>query len=513
MDVNFDEILMKINDLNYMIISLKNKTDRQTDLDKMALEALLNKCFERICATTQDERDKIFNNNLIKRFVAIVNANVASHEIMRPVYARDTYFLKSVPMPEGSLSISQNDEINAFWQQYSFAYKNNPDTQRYFSLMSGVFNPTYIGFGLQCHFLKKFWENSRTPFINDKNNLDLLFPNVKIPEIVFRRKRGIYFSAQYEQITKEDAWGGCLDALYGIRKWDLILKPTTGYGGAGLYFMRNNMSEPDNKAIFDNIGTETDFICQRVVSNHATWKTTKGSRGFNVARINTINYKGKLEIVSAYLKMAPDTNLEIVNIGTGAFGIRIFDDGTLDKRAVDFYKSKWCYLLPNGDRFADRKLYNYDKVKETVLNCASKIPECPMIAWDVAVDDNGDVTIIELNPSGGTEEVQVHGLHPYRDIETFKEILDRYLVKSFYYPRANWDWDYWEFRNTVSLHKYEGFNDTVVVPEMVDGKKVTIVHDFAFSGKRLKKIVIPNKRIAVSEKVFDNCGTCEIEIY
>ena len=48
---------------------------------------------------------------------------------------------------------------------------------------------------------------------------------------------------------------------------------------------------------------------------------------------------------------------------------------------------------------------------------------------------------------------------------------------------------------------------------MVDGKKVTIVHDFAFSGKRLKKIVIPNKRIAVSEKVFDNCGTCEIEIY
>ena len=505
----------RIANLKYTIASLKEKSkhlliNKRSDVTVLEadLEDALNKYLRKI---RDDEAihgsEPIFNDHIIQRLVAIANAETASKELMRSVYARDSYFLKSVPMPPGDLNDSQKKEVEEFWRPYSFAYKNNPATQRYFSLMSGRFDPTYVGFGLHCHFLKRFWENNRTPFINDKNNFNLIFPEAKIPEIVFRRKRGMYFDADMKLQTVGDVWQRCLDALYGGSRWDLILKPAASYSGAGLLFLRKANSQAENKAVFDSMDKNKDYICQRVVRNHQSWRTTESSKGFNVARVNTLCYKGEVKIVSSYLKMAPNDDLEIVNIGTGALGVRILDDGSLDSRAIDFYKSVWRYDLPNGEQFAGKKLYNYENVKETVLGLATRIPECPMIAWDVAVDDDGDVSIIELNPSGGTEGVQVHGQHPFGGRKVFKEILDEYLIKRFYLQRSNWEWDYWEFKNTVSIHKYEGLSKVIFLPKRINGKRVTIVHDYTFSGKNLEKIVVPHGWMAIQEKAFENCGS------
>ena len=223
-----------------------------------------------------------------------------------------------------------------------------------------------------------------------------------------------------------------------------------------------------------------------------------------------MNFSGTPKIISSYMKIAVK-DMDVVNVSLGAMCLRITNGGRFYRRALDFYSGTWCGKLPNGASFAGRKLYNYDKVKETVLMMANRLPELKAIAWDVTVDEKGDVILIELNPSGGTEGVQLLGLHPYGNRKKMKEILDEYLINRFYYPRADWEWDYWEFKNTISIHKYGGLRRVVQIPERLCGKKVTAIHTEAFADKDLEKIIVPDSVTVLRDNAFKDCGNdCEI---
>ncbi len=443
------------------------------------------------------------------RLAAIKNAEKSARGLMAPVYGRERYFFSKHKAPDTKLTPQQRDEIDRYWAPYLFAYKNNPETQRYFSIVSGRFDPSYVSFGLHYHYLKKFWDTNKFPFMTDKNNIETLFPDVKVPATVFRIIEGIYYDAARKKITKDEAAAKCAAELYEAGN-GLVLKPTLEGEGRGIIFLKGRQTpNPDIGEILGKI-QDKDYICQREIKNHESWASFPGCRALNVARINTMYLNGEPRIMSSYMKIAVK-DMDVVNVSFGALCLRIMDDGCFDGRALDFYSGVWHGKLPNGAEFAGRKLYNYDKVKETVLMMAARLPYLKSIAWDITVDENGDVVLIELNRSGGTEGVQLLGLHPYGDREIMKEVLDEYLIKRFYYERADWEWDYWEFKNTISIHRYSGLKKEVYVPEKLRGKRVAAIHSQAFAGKNLQKIVVPDCVSLLRPHVFANCGReCEI---
>lgn len=480
--------------------------------EKAAIEELIREYY----ADTSFGADKraydepLLNHHILERIAAIVNAEKCAAELMAPVYARDKYFFRTCPPPKGNLTEAQLEEVRRFWAPYSFAYRNNPETQRYFTLMSGKFDPSYLSFGLHYLYLRKFWNTIETPFITDKNDYDILFPDVKTPETIFHRINGSYYDASRKFLTDKEALEKCKEYLCEKGK-DLILKPAREGEGRGIVFLRRTVPWNDNIAAFNDFPSSSDYICQVVIENHASWKYSQCT-GLNVARINTMNFTGKPEITSSYLKTAVKDS-GIVNMATGAWGILINDDGTLGERAVQTHECKWHYEFPNGEKFAGRKLYNYEKVKDTVLLMARRVAELKAIAWDVAVDSEGDVVLIELNACGGTEEYQVHGIHPYGCREKMKEILDEYLIKKFYYERADWEWDYWEFKNSITICKYAGLKKIVQVPEKLKGKRVTAIRRHAFEGKGLKKLIIPDSVVLLAKNALADCGKeCEIHL-
>ncbi len=457
---------------------------------------------------TSSNNDTPLTEHIFERIAAIKNAEKSANELMAPVYAREDYFFSKHSCPDVELNPPQLAEIARFWEPYSFAYKNNPETQRYFSVVSGRFDPSYVSFGLHYHYLKKFWNTYKVTFMSDKNNLDILFPEVKRPYTVFHLIEGVYYDAARNVITKSEAISRCLTELYEMGH-DLVLKPAREGEGRGIMFLRGAASKADNEITLKNIGNK-DYICQHKIKNHETWASYPGCDALNVARINTMNFSGTPKIISSYMKIAVK-DMDVVNVSLGAMCLRITNGGRFYRRALDFYSGTWCGKLPNGASFAGRKLYNYDKVKETVLMMANRLPELKAIAWDVTVDEKGDVILIELNPSGGTEGVQLLGLHPYGNRKKMKEILDEYLINRFYYPRADWEWDYWEFKNTISIHKYGGLRRVVQIPERLCGKKVTAIHTEAFADKDLEKIIVPDSVTVLRDNAFKDCGNdCEI---
>lgn len=480
--------------------------DNQLFSEKTEVEEVVAEYFVK---TSQESNDSSLSRPLRKyhifeRIAGMINAQKSSHGLVSAVYRSEDNFFKSRPMPQGSLSEEQLKEIEDFWAPYSFAYKNNPETQRYYSLTSGRFDPSYISFGLNYHCLKKFWDSYKTPSISDKNNYGILFPDVKRPKVIFSRIGGAYYDASGEPTKKEDAARMCVDAVCHDGKF-LTLKPARGKWAKGDIFFGKDSTQGKVIERLNDIEFE-DIICQVATDNHSTWKHSS-CRGIVTARIMTVVFKGKPEITSSYLNMT----VRDTKNAASTWGVRISNDGSLDGRAVEIYRGTWHDSFPNGDAFAGKTLYNYEKVKEAVISMAKRITELKAISWDVTLDADGNVVLIDITPGGSPGEYQVYGGHPYGGKEKLKEILEECLIKRFYYERADWEWDYWEFKNTVSICKYAGLEKVVHVPDRLNGKKVTAVREYAFTGKNLKKIIVTDGVKLISPNAFVGCGKdCKI---
>ena len=109
------------------------------------------------------------------------------------------------------------------------------------------------------------------------------------------------------------------------------------------------------------------------------------------------------------------------------------------------------------------------------------------------MDDKGEIVFIEMNSPGGSELLQVLGINAYGNKQITKEILDKYLIESFFYVKANMEWDYREFSDHVSLLKYQGTKRIVDVPEQINGKETRIVYANAFDFSYTRKIIVSRK--------------------
>ncbi len=71
------------------------------------------------------------------------------------------------------------------------------------------------------------------------------------------------------------------------------------------------------------------------------------------------------------------------------------------------------------------------------------------------------------------------------------------------------DFEYTIGEETVSLNKYIGTSDTVVIPKKIDGKSVTYINIAAFAETPIKKVIIPDSVISIFEYAFLKCTLLE----
>lgn len=82
--------------------------------------------------------------------------------------------LQNADLPE--LTDEQRKQVEEFWEPYAFAYQNDYHQQQMFSGISGKFDPSYFGFGLQRYLQVRFWNHESFKWIGEKNFTPLFFP-------------------------------------------------------------------------------------------------------------------------------------------------------------------------------------------------------------------------------------------------------------------------------------------------------------------------------------------------
>ena len=240
--------------------------------------------------------------------------------------------------------------------------------------------------------------------LQHKGLLHKFLPKQILPSILVNKMYGVLYDCNDTVITEQQAFD-ILD-----KSANFLYKPNIGTGGGkGLKEIDlRDKSNNDRKSILQDILSGDHFICQELLEGSP--KMTRfnyNHRTVNTIRCITLLLNGKPSVVSSYLRMSAGNTVNDnvsfstktnLNSETANCYVGIHPDGTLHEfglcridRTRKFYKS------PSGIVFKGERLDFYDKIKETLIELHQHLPMLAFIAWDVTLDKDNNIRIIEIN--------------------------------------------------------------------------------------------------------------------
>jgi len=150
------------------------------------------------------------------------------------------------------------------------------------------------------------------------------------------------------------------------------------------------------KEIFQEV-ILSGFLFQETIKQHPALDKLNPSC-LNTIRIDTfINPDGKIEVVSAYLRMSI-SNSHVDNISSGGCQVGVvLETGKLKKNGYSLIKTMGVIVLTEhpvtNTRFEDFSIPSFSEVKELVVKTASLMPGLRLIGWDVAIGESGPILI------------------------------------------------------------------------------------------------------------------------
>lgn len=291
------------------------------------------------------------------------------------------------------LTAEQKKAVRKFWKPYC---RISVEWARYYTFVTGKFDPRYIPNDLQYTKIDQHFNHRKLGYgFNDKNYYSLLFPGIKQPQTVVRKIGGLLFDEDYHQIDLKQA-----ETLLNMRP-EVIVKPSQESGsGRSIQFYDTKANADILRAILlDN--SEENLIIQDIVKQHHELAKMH-PKSLNTIRVYSLMLEDGVHILSCNLKMGANNN-RIDNISANAGIIAgIKENGELMEHAYsDMSSGKTTDRHPQGMLLRDIRVPSLDKIIETVKRAAQYTGNFRMVGWDLSVDEDGEVILIEANMRKG----------------------------------------------------------------------------------------------------------------
>lgn len=303
---------------------------------------------------------------------------------------------------------------------------------RYFKALKELdrFSPDYLPSSYYFPIVETALNPKEHKFeLSHKSLTDYLYKGIaKFPDTVVRKYNGMYFDGYQTPLSPKRA-----AELLRADEDNLIFKPAQfTVQGMGIEILTpERKTEMAALIEMENFAgwSDGDFVIQRLVpQSNATKKFNPSS--LNTMRITTLNLNGKISVCSRGIKLGPIGSV-VDNIGTGKKGVLVglTEEGEL--MAHGFYGSGEKATSHNGVTFMGNKIPNFHKVIEVAKELHSVNSMSKIIGWDLALDENNNVVLIEGNaahPGIGVEQMAtgpIFGKRTDEVIEYVKDTLNR----------------------------------------------------------------------------------------
>lgn len=343
-----------------------------------------------------------------------------------------------------AVSRDVKEDIERFWRGILNSHTNllNMD---YFDIYNSVEKDKsklkyYIPDSFFYAFIDEWLTHpKRSTAVDDKQLYKYLFAGVKTTNVIARKVGDNFFDAYFNPISVKEFLNLCAE------KGEVIAKASmSSYGGHAVKFFHADDEEAGEQErllayinkppYFYTQPYGTEYVIEEVIRQHPDMASFNPS-SVNTVRIMTMIYDGNFIPLSAVLRMGVDGS-RVDNCSSGGIVCGILQHG--DEAGI----TKCVAYNANGDKFLShpqtgefgfKRIPSWEKILEVVEKLAWRFSGISqLISWDIAVDEDGEPVVIEMNISYGELDFHQYCNGPIFGYMT-EEILKRFKYKSYSY--------------------------------------------------------------------------------
>ena len=339
--------------------------------------------------TFPDRFNAWFHPFMMKRVAKFYNRKMDSirqkcPELFKPVDAEATR--KHLKL-WGRLALPVNDTWLRFLSNVSgiVDYTYCPDDM-YYAVVERVMNTCDWGIGT----------------MSDKNMMSLIVDAGDAPRTILRMMRGRFCDGEYKTLSDAE-----VKVLLSADHGDVIGKEVDKSGGHGVSAYRFEkgayVDKQGKKLTLEMIrGLDASYLLQERVEQ-CDFSEQFNPSSANTCRVITLRcpWSGKVRVAAAGMRFGV-TDAVIDNMSQGGICVAVAPDGRLGSKAVaNWYGGKPLTAHPtSGIVFGGQVHPYFKKMGEVACKYAAKNPYMNILSWDMVADKNGDVKILEVNPTG-----------------------------------------------------------------------------------------------------------------
>ena len=234
-------------------------------------------------------------------------------------------------------------------------------------------------------------------FLQHKSNLKFIIPSSHRPNSFLHKIDGHYVLDDNTEISLEEAKSILKEKKVFIRKIAL------GSGG-GRGVIRVDWDEVANTdTIWEKIMQPEDLVFQDII-RQSSFLESFNPDSINTFRLLTLNINGRCTLLSSFLRMGAKGAF-VDNLSAGGLLVGISEDGVLRDYGIAKDYSKY-YESPTGVEFRGVKIPHWDRIMQEVLAFHCRIPYANLIGWDITMNQDNEVIVIEINLDSA--EIEAH---------------------------------------------------------------------------------------------------------
>jgi len=313
--------------------------------------------------------------------------------------AMDNIRMEEQLLPPGYSLEEFPSKNQPYFKQYGF--KVSRAFSAIYEKANGIASDKYIPASLYFYYISPYLMNmNMTMAYVDKNNYCRLFPKVKQPITICHNINGRFYNCLGGgQLAFDDVIG----LLSGIDEY--IIKPAIESGrGRDVMLVRDERSRQKIEEILKSF--DSDFIIQHAVKQHPTLSLLNPT-SLNTCRVYTYLPVDTTEhvILGAAVRFGGKGAYRD-NACTGGGFCKVHEDGRIDDRICQ-YRFLGRRSLKEEKGIVDLKFPSFEKVIGTCLKMHRQLPYMDLVGWDIAVNEEGEPVLIELNQYPDCEFIQL----------------------------------------------------------------------------------------------------------
>ncbi|WP_271402367.1 sugar-transfer associated ATP-grasp domain-containing protein [Salinicoccus roseus] len=293
----------------------------------------------------------------------------------------------------------QEKEIQSIWKRH-YGKKVPTRWHRLYQSYTGRYNKKYFPEVLFTTKLERRLNDREVArFISDKSFLPMYYRDVegiRSPDTYLMNNSGIFYTADRRIISREKA------ASLLWEQGEVIIKPTldsSSGDSVNRFDFHNGIDRISGDSIEDVFDAyKENFLVQEKIIPSRHLKVLYPD-SINTLRVITYLIDDEVKCAPITLSMGRDGN-HVDNIQAGGISIAVSDDGMLADEGYTHFGEVHTEHPDTGKPFKGHRLPKIPDVIRMAKEMHEKTPHMRIISWDITIDENEAIVLLEINISG-----------------------------------------------------------------------------------------------------------------